>query len=194
MPVNKVKYPILTPIPILILILILTAVLVGCSQHQSEQDTLSPTTSQEDEFNEIVKSLDTPQELSDFMEKYFSIEERGGCSAYEPQEFFKLQKGDCKDYSAFSSLVLARHGYNAQMLCFDLYNNENVRTTGHVVTVFKVDGQLKYMSLYHIKSASSIQEVLENERDRLGYSRVGNYETVPAGSTYICPQYKPSGR
>ncbi|MFW6128514.1 MAG: transglutaminase-like domain-containing protein [Halobacteriota archaeon] len=160
---------------------------LGCSQPESQQ-------SDDNEFTQIVKSLDTPQKLRDFMRKYFSLEERGGCYAYPPQQFFDLRKGDCKDYSAFSSYVLSKHGYDAQMLCFDLYNDEGVKTTGHVVTVFWVDGELKYMSLYHIDSASSIQEVLENERKRLGYSRIGNHETVPAGSTYICPQYKATGR
>ncbi|MFO7966474.1 MAG: transglutaminase-like domain-containing protein [Archaeoglobaceae archaeon] len=187
MPVFRVEYP--------ILILLLSAVLLGCSQPPSQKDTLSPqTNTTQTEFDQIVESLDTPQKLRDFMKKYFSIEERGGCTAYEPQKFFELRKGDCKDYSAFSSLVLSRHGYNAQMLCFDLYSSEGVRTTGHVVTVFKVNGELKYMSLHHIEPASSVQDVLESERDRLGYSRIGDYETVPAGSTYICPQYNPTGR
>lgn len=175
----------------LALLILMGASLMGCSQPQTQPQT---TTEPHQEFNEIVRSLDTPQKLSDFMKKYFSIQERGGCSAYEPQKFFELKKGDCKDYSAFSSLVLARHGYDAKMLCFDLYNNEGVRTTGHVVTIFEVDDELKYMSLYNIKSASSIKDVLQKERDRLGYARIGDYETVPAGSTYICPQYNPSGR
>ncbi len=186
-----------------LILIILTGVLIGCSQPQnsspqpqnnSSHSQQYPDQDQDDEFNEIVKSLDTPQKLSDFMKKYFSIEERGGCNAYEPRQFFELRRGDCKDYSAFSSLVLMRHGYNAQMLCFDLYSSEGVKSGGHVVTVFKEDGSWKYMSLYHINSASSIQDILEKEKNRLGYERVGDYEMVPAGSTYICPQYEPKGR
>lgn len=175
----------------LMVLCVLIISLTGCTEESNDADL---SQYENKKFKQFVKELDTPEKLSNFMEQYFSIEERGGCNAYPPQQFFELKKGDCKDYSAFSSFVLSYHGYDAEMLCFDLYNSKGVRTSGHVVTVFKVDGSMYYMSLYQIKSASSIQEILKEERDRLGYAKVGKHETVPAGSTSVCPQYEPKGR
>lgn len=173
-----------------VMLLVLPLLLTGCA---GQNDTTSSQT-QNNNFDEIVSSLDTPQKLSDFMEKYFSYQERGGCRAYTPQQFFELQEGDCKDYAAFSSLVLSKHGYDAEMLCFNLYDEEGVKSSGHAVTVFKVDDSLKYISLCTIRPASSIQDVLEKEKARLDYARIGNYELHPPGSTYVCPEYKPPGR
>jgi len=175
-----------------IIVCILAVLLVaGCGELRTETTSYQYKTPKN--FNEALSTLDTPQKLSSFMRQYFSYEERGGCYAYTPQQFFELRRGDCKDYSAFSSLLLSYHGYDAKMLCFDIYDRKGVRTSGHVVTVFQdTDGSLKYMNLYKIESGvSSIQDILEREKIRLNCSRIGNYALLPAGSTFVCPYYKP---
>ena len=137
-------------------------------------------------FSKLVEFLDTPEKLSKFMESYFHYKYHSGCLAYSPEEFFELRGGDCKDYAVFSSYILNKHGYNAKMLAFRF--SKNGKTDGHVITVFTTEnGKLQYISFAKIYGDfSSIDEILEKEKQRIGFDKMISYRLINAGDTNTC--------
>lgn len=137
-------------------------------------------------FSKLVEFLDTPEKLSKFMESYFHYKYHSGCVAYSPEEFFELREGDCKDYAVFSSYILNKHGYNAEMLAFRF--SKNGETDGHVITIFTAEnGKLRYISFAKIYGDfSSIDEILEAEKQRIGFDKMISYRLIEAGDTNTC--------
>lgn len=137
-------------------------------------------------FSKLVEFLDTPEKLSKFMESYFHYKYHSGCVAYSPEEFFELREGDCKDYAVFSSCILNKNGYDAKMLAFRFSNDGE--TDGHIITVFTAEnGKLKYINFAKIYGDfSSINEILENEKRRIGVDKIISYRLINAGDTNTC--------
>ena len=137
-------------------------------------------------FSELAEFLDTPEKLSKFMESYFRYKYHLGCIAYSPQEFFELEEGDCKDYAVFSSYILKKHGYDAKMLTFRF--SKDGEMDGHVITIFTAEnGKLRYFNFARIYGDfSSIEEILENEKRRIGFDEIIGYRIINAGDTNAC--------
>jgi predicted transglutaminase-like cysteine proteinase len=137
-------------------------------------------------FDKIISQLDTPEKLSKFMKMYFIYEYHDGCTAYTPKEFFKVRRGDCKDYAVFSSYVLKLHGYDTKMLAFKFSKNSSI--DGHVVTIFRdKNGKLYYMSFADIyDNVTSIQDILNREKDRIKADRILSYRIIEAGNIDTC--------
>ena len=138
------------------------------------------------DFNETVHQLDTPEKLVNYMKKYFKYVYHEGCIAYSPEEFFRIRKGDCKDFAVFSSYVLKLHGYDTKMIAFKFRKDGTV--DGHVITVYKVDGgKLRYISFTDIYGDfSTTDEILKNEMKRIGADEILGYRILEPGNIDTC--------
>lgn len=139
-------------------------------------------------FSSVIESLDTPRKAAEYADARFIFTYHDGCISYPPEEFFRIGKGDCKDYATFLSYALAHHGYDAQIVAFK-YFKDNKRN-GHVVTLFKdTDGSMYYMTtpaVSKMRWVTSIDDLLQKECSRLGIPTIANYTIVPAGSVDTC--------
>jgi hypothetical protein len=139
-------------------------------------------------FSYIVETLDTPVKAAQYTQKKFIFETHGTCTAYPPEKFFRVMKGDCKDYATFFSYLLAEHGFDAKIVTFKYYKGSH--RLGHVVTLFTdTDGKMKYattpdMTLF--KEVNSVDDLLAKECNRLGVNSIANYTVIPAGSVDAC--------
>jgi len=137
-------------------------------------------------FNELVFFLDTPQKVIDYMDITFSYKYHDGCISYLPSVFYKIKKGDCKDYATFFSYIIDQNDYYAKMVTFDGYDHHNSRF-GHVVTLFEDDGYLKYQSNDEIYGpVSSVADILDKEKNRLNAKKISSYKVLSPGSIDCC--------
>ena len=135
---------------VIILFLVLAIFLSGCS---GGGIVTAATETEEEDFQEVVNLLDTPEKLVEYMSRNFKHyaevygEPPGEYNPYLPEDFFHIQVGNCEDFSAFSSYVLDQHGYNVFLLYYMALSHENGDIYGHTVSVFhNEDGQLKYIT------------------------------------------------
>ena len=139
-------------------------------------------------FSYVVENLNTPQKAAGYAKAKFRYGVHGRCIAWSPEEFFVKQSGDCKDYSAFLSYVLACHGYDAHVLAFHYSDS----APGHSIAFFTdTDGRLKYLStpdVTIIRTADSVDDLLEQERARLEITKIDAYTIYPAGSLLSCAE------
>jgi len=63
------------------------------------------------EFVDLVKKLETPEEICQYMEDNFEYDEEN-TSNLSPYELFKTKKGNCDDFSSFVMFILIFHGYD----------------------------------------------------------------------------------
>lgn len=132
---------------------------------------------------DVVKVIDTPRELQKFMNGYFTIETHGGTVAYSPSKFLKVKKGVCKDWAVFATHILRENNYKAETVIF----SHNYRGGGHVISVYwDEEGQIYYLTTAGIFDKhgpfSSMKEVMESEKQRLGHPKIVAWATVPQGS------------
>ena len=66
--------------------------------------------------------------------------------------------------------------------------SKNGETDGHVITIFTAEnGKLEYISFAKIYGDfSSIDEILEAEKRRIGFDKVISYRLINAGDTNTC--------
>lgn len=65
----------------------------------------------------------------------FDFKYHPGGDPYSPQYFFKIKKGDCKDYAKFAEYCLRRAGYNAK------YTKVGRGRGSHIICVYKEKGK-----------------------------------------------------
>jgi len=139
-------------------------------------------------FSSVIETLDTPEKAAEYADAKFTFIYHDGCISYPPEEFFHLEKGDCKDYATFLSYVLAHHGYDAQIVAFKYFKDG--KRNGHVVTLFKdTDGSMYYMTtpaVSTLRAVISVEDLLKKECSRLTIPTIANYTVVPAGSLDTC--------
>ncbi len=91
------------------------------------------------DYAAVKAQLTTPQAIAEYLTAYFTYDPHYGNTPYPQADFNARRGGDCKDYSAFFSDVLASHGYTVNQYAFryDTANNY-----GHIVSIFNnTDGQ-----------------------------------------------------
>ena len=119
----------------------------------TDTHTLTPTattspsstpTATAETLEEVVKHLDTPEKLSEFLLKHIEFSDHGGCISYWPDIFYQKRQGNCKDFATFASYVLGKNGYKAQRVTYVFYN-KGVRY-GHDVATYEMNGALWIMS------------------------------------------------
>ena len=151
---------------------------------------LTPDVLASKNFTYVVEQLDTPEKVTQYAKAKFTYGMHGRCMAIPPEEFFTLQQGDCKDYSAFISYVLSIHGYDAKVFAF--HYRDMAAQQGHAVALFTdTDGKLKYAStpdVSIIRTVSSVDDLLAKEIVRLDASKIDAYSIYPAGSLQGCAE------
>lgn len=149
--------------------------------------TITPSITPTPSFDQIVSSLNTASALESFLKKYFTIKFHDGCESYKPEKFYKLRNGDCKDFATFASYVLDKNGYYAEIVSFTWYTKSGQRN-GHVVVIFRdSDGVLRYISNDEIVGkVDSVEDLLINEKIRLGAGKIGVHYVFPAGTRHVC--------
>ena len=139
-------------------------------------------------FTSVIEGLDTPEKVTEYADARFTFTYHDGCISYPPEEFFRVQEGDCKDYATFLSYVMAHHGYDTQIVAFKYFKDD--KRYGHVVTLFKEnDGSMYYVTtpvVSTMRAVTSIDDLLKKECSRLGIPTIANYTIVPAGSVDTC--------
>lgn len=93
-------------------------------------------------IKEVVQTINTPRQLSQFMGSYFTMgspEGRDGITAYSPSKMLETKLGDCKDWATFSAYILKWNGYDSYRLIRPLHPMDD----GHVLTAWK-DTQGRY--------------------------------------------------
>jgi hypothetical protein len=58
-------------------------------------------------FSSVVNSLDTPAKAAQYTQAHYTFVWHDGCVSYPPEEFFRLEQGDCKDVATFLSYIIA---------------------------------------------------------------------------------------
>ena len=67
-----------------------------------------------DEFSEVVDRLNSSYLISKYLVNNFEFVYHSGTTPYSPRYFFKIKKGDCKDFAKFAVYCLRRAGYDAK--------------------------------------------------------------------------------
>jgi hypothetical protein len=139
-------------------------------------------------FSSVVNSLDTPAKAAQYTQAHYTFVWHDGCVSYPPEEFFRLEQGDCKDVATFLSYIIAQHGYDAKIISFKYYKDGI--EMGHVLTLFTdLDGKMKYSTIPDVtvlREVTSINDLLAKECQRLGVPKIAEYKVYPAGSLDVC--------
>jgi PKD repeat protein len=139
-------------------------------------------------FSSLVKSLDTPAKAAQYTQAHYNFVWHDGCISYPPEEFYRLEKGDCKDVATFLSYIIAQHGYDAKIISFRY--SQNGEEEGHVLTLFTdADGKMKYSTIPDVtvfREVTSIDDLLAKERVRLSATEIAEYKIFPAGARDVC--------
>ena len=67
------------------------------------------------EFLALIEELNTPEKICNYMKDNFESEEHYYYSL-TPYQLYKVKKGDCNDFSAFSIFIANYHGYETYQI------------------------------------------------------------------------------
>ena len=96
---------------LLIIALILLTGLTGCGIYNLANFVLPDDAG----FMQVVESLRTPREISDYMTENFTYELHG-FYAPDPYTLWKTGKGDCNDFATFGMFIANYHNYETYLL------------------------------------------------------------------------------
>ena len=127
---------------------------------------------------DVVRVVDNPSELLEFMNGYFQIgavegRSTGPFTAYSPERFLKVGKGECNDWATFAAEVLQKNDYYAKKFTYAKHPMDG----GHVIAIWKEDGQYSYLTILGERAkiywevGSSIEGVLVSEANRYKIQR-----------------------
>lgn len=122
-------------------------------------------------FEEVIVGLDTSEKLIDYLNKYFTIEDRGGDKAYVPEEFFEKKKGEPWDFAAFVSYVLFENKYESVIMRYK-YKDQTEKEGINVAVVFR-DGDLPKTIIFTSGVSEiyahgwSFEDMFQKEEERL---------------------------
>jgi len=88
------------------------------------------------EFLALIEELDTPEKICQYMLDNFKIEEHP-YKSLTPYQLYLTQKGDCNDFSAFSTFIANYHGYETYQILIIFYPYVFGYSVGHTIGVFK---------------------------------------------------------
>jgi hypothetical protein len=89
--------------------------------------------------------LATPQAAAEYLSAHFGYAFHDGMLAYAPADFNTRQSGDCKDYSAFFSDVVAAHGYAVTQYAF---RYDPATGYGHTISIFTDTDGRQYVATH----------------------------------------------
>ena len=133
---------------------------------------------------EAIEKLNTPQKLISFLNKNFTIQERDGYKAYDPDEFLLQKKGSSHDLAVFCAYILSKNEYEAGVIRFN-YLSEDGEKESRSVTVFRDVDLPKYITVTNegIKMFHygwSFEDLCLAEEKRLNI-QIFEYVFFPAG-------------
>jgi hypothetical protein len=94
-----------------ILLLIIIIFLTGCGNYFLDNFIIPD----DKEFLTLIKELDTPEKIDNYMEENFEFELH---LLYTPDPYilWKTKKGDCNDFSTFGVFIANYHGYKTYQI------------------------------------------------------------------------------
>lgn len=119
-----------------ILISIILIFLTGCSGIYNISNFVLPD---DLEFLALIKELDTPKKICQYMLGNFEIEERP-YNVLTPYQLYKNGAGDCNDFSLFAVFVANYHGYETYQILIKFHSWVFGYSVGHTIGVFKEEG------------------------------------------------------
>lgn len=97
------------------------------------------------DYDQAKALLTTPQATADYLSAYFSYDAHYGMLAYAPADFNTRLGGDCKDYSAFFSDVVASHGFAVTQYAF---RYDAATGYGHTISIFTDTDGKQYVATH----------------------------------------------
>jgi hypothetical protein len=91
------------------------------------------------EFMTMVKELDTPQKISDYMMSNFTYKEHK-IYAPDPYTLWKTEKGDCNDFSTFGVFIAHWHGYETYQI--EIYYSGTIKK--HWIAVYIEEDKMSF--------------------------------------------------
>jgi hypothetical protein len=94
-------------------------------------------------FEELVKSLDTPQKISASLlanftpESHYSTDPAVPFFILTPQQVYEQGKGSCNEYTVFAYYVLQQHGYNPRIMTIKVKSNQG---KNHAICIYQAGG------------------------------------------------------
>lgn len=120
---------------IILLIIVLIFLTAGCGSYDLNNFVLPD----DGEFIKVIKSLNTPEKISDYMLNNF-IYEAHNFYIPDPYTLWKIKKGDCNDFATFGVFVANYHGYETWQI--KIYFKCTI--DNHRIAVYKEDGGLSF--------------------------------------------------
>jgi len=123
----------------------LTSVLVECKPFSPDDWGLFSLDGwivpDDSEFTKLIKELDTPRKISNYMIKNFSYEYHD-YYAPDPYSCWKNKKVDCNDMATFGMFIAKCHHYRTYMIII-IYKDKDILVT-HAIAVYVEDDGLSY--------------------------------------------------
>jgi len=95
----------------IILLIVVLMFLTGCSLYNLNYFTMP----NDADFLALIKELDTPEKIGNYMEDNF-IYEFHNLYALDPYTLWKVKKGDCNEFVTFGTFIANYHGYTTYQL------------------------------------------------------------------------------
>lgn len=152
---------------------------------EQPQEKTSEEPKEELSFEERVKKLDSAQKLVNYLNEYYTFEEREG-ETYAPKEFFKKNKGGNEDFASFSAYALQENEIEAATLFYEYDEGKTDAITvfrGEVPSYisFSPEGIKKHEAGQYAVGRS-FKDTLEFEEERLNI-QIKAYKIFLAGET-----------
>ena len=116
-----------------ILISIILIFLTGCSGLYNLSNFVLPD---DLEFLALIKELDTPKKICQYMSDNFGIEEHP-YNTLTPYQLYINKAGDCNDFSLFAVFVANYHGYETYQILIKFNSWVFGYSIGHTIGIFK---------------------------------------------------------
>jgi len=128
---------------IILLILIISIFLTSCTTLY----VLNPsqiTMPDDIEFINLVKQLDTPEKICQYMQENFTFKNNPEYTP-SPYTLWQIKEGDCNDFSTFACFIANYHGYETYQI---IIGYENIESK-HSLAVFKEGKYYTFSSNYY---------------------------------------------
>lgn len=138
-------------------LILIMLMLSGCNVVYDLDNFVMPD---DTEFMEVVKELNTPEKIGNYMLANFEYDSKQRNVLLSPYELWKVKRGVCGDFATFGMFVADYHGYEAYFVMIYFENTND----SHAIAIYKENegynysSNQKYFSLY----AENINEIIEH--------------------------------
>ena len=141
----------------IIIIVLLSLALAGCSTVYNLTAFIMPD---DVEFIEIVKSLDTPEKIGNYMLENFEYDEKYIWKTLSPYQLWDIRKGVCADFAKFGMFMANYHGYETYRV--EIYYKGLIN---HMIAVYKESNGYTFTSnrKYYEGAKDSFKECIMSD-------------------------------